>query len=843
MNSKKVENAYAELWGIFYAVLALLLVLSLASYDQLDTSLNTSQANKQINNAIGYVGACLSVFLFYVFGLAAWILPFLSLSASAVFFSKKIISWNPKILWSGALLVAASGLFDLQTVFGEGWKVHAGVTSVGGLVGDWMNELLLIKFLGRPGSAIILLSLYVTSLISLYGIKPIQGSIEFYGWLQEEWEKYQEAKMERTHGKLAAAEMRLDKEQRELEKSLANQKATMGIKEKRKDRDVGDGKPTREEPLIPPVPPKSALEKEVLPEVVPQRTQKKNEPLTESVSSPIKSIEPEPLVPPLEEPSVKSATAKSSKTKQSAEMSPIPTETPWFDYQLPTIELLADINKSSQVPVNEEELQYNLDLVVYTLKTFGIEVEPVGYTPGATIIRYEVLPKVGVRVDKITSLQRDLARAMKAERINILAPIPGKDTVGIETPNTSKVPVVLRELFETPEWKSTKARIPLALGKDVYGSTLMADLADMPHLLIAGTTGSGKSVCINCILLSLLYRFSPNELRLILVDPKQVEMQIYNTIPHLVVPVVVEPKKVLMALRWVINEMEKRYKILAKTGVRNITAFNNRPTKPKEEPKPEPEPVAETGEEEGAEEEQELFVSSKEEIEIPARLPYIVVIIDELADLMQTAPADVEAAIARLTAKARAAGIHLIVATQTPRREVVTGVIKTNIPCRIAFQVPSALDSRVILDESGAENLMGKGDLLYLPPGSGKFTRGQGAFVGDEEVHRIVEFCSKQSHPIFDAEIHQKLNRTGEAGDQEITDEDKELIQKCLEIIRQEKRASTSMLQRRLRIGYNRAAWVIDFLERKGILAPSDNSAKPRDILVDLDQVDPENLF
>jgi S-DNA-T family DNA segregation ATPase FtsK/SpoIIIE len=634
-------------------------------------------------------------------------------------------------------------------------------------------------------------------------------------------------------GPLAAAGRRLDKEQRELEESLAKQRKSL---EKKKTEREADWRPSQPEAPVPPkAPPKPEPEVVVIP--------------PEPVSPPVPPVPPvvSPPEPVVAETPVKAPAARGTKVKDTMPAVPV-GELTRFDenYTLPSLDLLASVNKKAQVPVNEEELKYNLDLVVYTLKTFGIEVDPVGYTPGATITRYEVLPRVGVRVDKITSLQRDLARAMKAERINILAPVPGKDTVGIEIPNTSKVPVILRELFETPEWKSTRAKIPLALGKDVYGGTLVADLADMPHLLIAGTTGSGKSVCINCILLSLLYRFSPNDLRLILVDPKQVEMQIYNSIPHLVVPVVVEPKKVLMALRWVINEMEQRYKILAKTGVRNISAFNARPPKPKEEPKPEPtsETLTEEDEEEGQEVEVELFpVPPKDELEIPERLPYIVVIIDELADLMQTAPADVEAAIARLTAKARAAGIHLIVATQTPRREVVTGVIKTNIPCRIAFQVPSALDSRVILDESGAENLLGKGDMLYVPPGSGKFTRGQGAFVGDEEVHRIVEYCAKQAHSKFESEIHQKLNRGEGAGDEEITDEDKELILKCVEIIRQEKKASTSMLQRRLRIGYNRGAWVIDWLERKGVLAPSDNSAKPRDILIDLDQLDPENLF
>ena len=313
-------------------------------------------------------------------------------------------------------------------------------------------------------------------------------------------------------------------------------------------------------------------------------------------------------------------------------------------------------------------------------------------------------------------------------------------------------------------------------------------------------------------------------------------MQVYNSIPHLVVPVVTDPKKVMLALRWVINEMEERYRILAKVGVRNIGSFNSRPPTPVV-PSPQLElNVPDANDEEEGEDElpdPPIRVPRDTDVIIPAKLPYIVVIIDELADLMQTAPADVESAVARLTAKARAAGIHLIVATQTPRREVVTGVIKTNIPARMAFQVPSGLDSRVILDENGAENLLGRGDLLYRPPGVGRLTRGQGAFVSDEEVQDVVKFCADQGEAQFVPEIHNKLSGKAPAG-MEISEADRELIIEAFEVIRQEKRASTSNLQRRMRLGYNRAAYVIDYLEKIGVLAPGEG-AKPREILVDLE--------
>jgi S-DNA-T family DNA segregation ATPase FtsK/SpoIIIE len=462
------------------------------------------------------------------------------------------------------------------------------------------------------------------------------------------------------------------------------------------------------------------------------------------------------------------------------------------------------------------------------LAQFGIAVGPGDITKGPTITRYEVYPAKGVRVDKIVSLERDLARATRAERINILAPIPGKDTVGIELANSRKVTVKLRELFQSSDWDSAKehAKIPLALGKDVYGKTIIADLAQMPHLLVAGTTGSGKSVCINALIASMLFRFTPEEMRFVIIDPKMVEMQGYQSLPHLAFPIVTDPKKVLLALRWVIDEMERRYKLFARVGVRNIVGFNSRPKKP----------VA-AGADHGDEDESVTgrpgSTSPATEQEVPDRIPYVVVIIDELADLMQTAPADVENAIARITQMARAAGMHVVVATQTPRADVITGVIKANIPSRIAFQVASKIDSRVILDENGAERLLGQGDMLYLPPSASRLIRAQGVLVTDNEIHAIVEFVSKQSPPAFDTAMHEKL-QAASAPEEEVTAEDEELVEKCIEIIRQEKRASTSLLQRRLRLGYTRAARIVDILEQRGILGPGEG-AKPREILVDLD--------
>ena len=518
------------------------------------------------------------------------------------------------------------------------------------------------------------------------------------------------------------------------------------------------------------------------------------------------------------------------------------------NYRLPSIDLLSLPDTSVKPTETKEELMANARLMVQTLAQFGIEVAPGDITKGPTITRYELHPAPGVKLEKIAGLTNNIAAAMKAERLNILAPIPGKSSVGVEVPNAIKTKVIMRDLLESPEWQNTKARIPLALGKDVYGHPIIADLAEMPHVMIAGSTGSGKSVCINTIIASLVYRFSPDQLRFVMIDPKVVELQQYNALPHLVVPVVTDPKKVILALRWVVNEMEKRYQIFARVGVRNIKSFNERP---KEKPLPPKEPElplttrkerVEPGADGFAVEiDEQIVVPRDEDIVIPEKLSYIVVIIDELADLMLVAPADVEMAIARITQMARAAGIHCIVATQRPSVDVITGVIKANIPARIAFQVAAKVDSRTILDQMGADKLLGKGDMLYLPPGSGRLIRAQGALITDAEIEAVMSHIRVQGKPSYEPEIHQALQKAQSSmgsltldPDDEGSSEDDELLQKCIDVIRTEKKASVSLLQRRLKLGYGRAARMMDELEDRGVVGPG-KGAEPRDILIDLD--------
>ncbi len=840
MSPRIVREVAAVLW----LGAALLTLLSLISYDTNDLGMFSTQPNDPPFNFIGITGAYWSMALFMSLGVAGYLVPLLFFATGIAMLMHPGFLWRWKLPWSAVFLVSAACLMHVHGWMAD-WTQQVNAVSSGGFIGQWIDDYIMVALLGPVGAKIVLWMLYVASVLFLFELNPRTAWEALIAW----WKDYQHRRREARIGndpiaRALAEKEDLDRKRRELERELKRMAKENGIEDPAETAATSVLEPAEpapvdvEEPFEPP---------QVIDASQPRKGKKSKpepEPEPDETAAPTDTPEEEEAPAPVAEkatsPRKKAAGGTLGKTPREsvrhAGEADAATGPLFADYQLPAFDLLEENTATGDSGMNESELRGNSELLIRTLAEFGIKAQPGPITKGATITRYEVIPATGVRVDKIKSLHRDISRVMKAERVNILAPIPGKDSVGVEVPNTKKVPIVLHDLMESDTWKSNKAKIPIALGKDVYGQTLIADLAEMPHLLIAGTTGSGKSVCINALLMSLMYKFTPDELRLILVDPKQVEMQIYNTVPHLVVPVVTEPKKVLMALRWVIQEMEQRYRILAKVGVRNISSFNKR--KREEPKKPEEEADGENGENAAAETEPELpiRVPREDDLHIPDKLPYIVVIIDELADLMQTAPADVESGIARLTAKARAAGIHLVVATQTPRREVITGVIKTNIPSRVAFQVPSALDSRVILDENGAENLLGKGDLLYLPPGSSKLVRGQGAFVSDEEVQAVVDFCAAQATPDFDEGIQKKLD--GDSGAiNDVSEDDLDLLHKCLEVVRQEKKASTSMLQRRLRLGYNRAAWVMDKFQELGIISPPDpdNPARPREFLVDLD--------
>ena len=741
-------------------------------------------------NFIGPVGAVVAGFSYFVLGAASYLLAVVLIGFGGVKFMTGLPLPRQRLAWVAAFILSGACLLGIQPWFLQSWKTHFNILGPGGWFGLILGQTVLAGLLGLVGASILLGVVYLSSLILMTGTHPVAFGKMLFTAIPDWWRRRREEKIEQK---------RAEQEAR-VEEALATTPRLKRPTRSRRAAPEDAEEETPEEPVESAPPP-------VLPEP--------------------RIIDTGAIQPP----------APKKPAPPKANPLGAPPDIHIENYQLPPLDLLDSADASSRQTADPAELLATQATILETLKQFGLEASAGDITRGPTVTRFEVYPARGVRVDRILSLERDIARATRAEKINILAPIPGKDTVGIEIANTKKIKVVFRELLESVEWTESKAKIPLALGKDVYGRTIIADLAQMPHLLIAGTTGSGKSVCVNAIIASMLYKFSPEELRFIMIDPKVVEMQHYGKLPHLAANVVTEPKKVLLALRYVIDEMERRYRIFAKCGLRNIHGFNSRPQEKKEEEKPPGPEVEDEGEtiEPAAEETVEAArpAAKDDELKIPERLPFIVVIIDELADLMQTAPADVENAIARITQMARAAGIHMIVATQTPRADVVTGVIKANIPSRIAFQVASKLDSRVILDANGADKLLGQGDMLYLPPGTSTLVRAQGVLVTDEEIHRVVDSVSAQAQPSFDPGFHEAMTSTS-GGDDDVTEEDEELVTKCLEIIRQERKASTSMLQRRLRLGYTRAARVVDILEQRGIVGPKDG-AKDREILVDLD--------
>ncbi len=480
-------------------------------------------------------------------------------------------------------------------------------------------------------------------------------------------------------------------------------------------------------------------------------------------------------------------------------------------YTRPPMDLL-DEPEERVVENLAETLRATSILLEDTLQTFGIEARVTDVTRGPTITRYELEPAPGIKVARFLALADDIALALKAHRIRVEAPIPGKGRVGIEAPNAERDQVLIRELLESQPFKRGKGKLNLVLGKDITGDVKIADLATMPHLLVAGATGAGKTVCVKALLASLLFKNSPDDLQLILIDPKMVELSIFNDIPHLITPVVIDPKKASIALTWLINEMEERYRLFADLRVRNIEIYNQ---------------SVENGEIELDGEEEDNDAQS---LHIVRRLPYIVCVIDELADLMMLARSEVEDCIARLAQLARAVGIHLIIATQRPSVDVLTGVIKANFPSRISFQVSSRVDSRCILDEIGAERLIGMGDMLYLPAGQSKPTRIQGAFVSDEEMNGLINYLKRQAPPQYKDEI-ENFGKSKEKTD-DIIDEPDDLFEDAVQVVMDTGQASISMVQRRLRVGYTRAARLIDMMERKGIVGPHTGS-KAREILVD----------
>lgn len=778
-------------------VFGILIVVALLDFEPAQSIQHTT--NPTSVNLVGVIGAEYTWWAYHLLGAASWLIPASLLRMAYIYLRSSRSLTTTRLLAIICCLVSFTALMAMQEMVFTNKTIFTG--GPGGLLGAFLYQTLLKDSLGVFGSALIFGTIYVLGFIFIF-------TRDFIADIARLLQAYTDWRQKRAALAVArAAELRLKREAAAKEAALV--KAAPPIAPDPAKKPV---MPKDEEPTVAPA--KSAL-----------------------ATSLAKSAATEAAAPkPATRPAGKSTEAgagkielnivKAEETKKAKQVIPQSDDKDYIPF--PITHLRGQV-KADAVNSEEEHLQ-NAGNLMRILGEFGVVVKLGDVHVGPVITCYEVVPAAGVRVEKISGLDKNIALGMRAQSVRILAPIPGKAAVGVEVPNQKSTPVGLREILESSIWNDEKRELPIALGKDVSGKPLISDLTKMPHLLIAGATGSGKSVCINSIIASIVYSKSPKDVRLIMIDPKVVELKVFNTLPHMLIPVVTEPKKVPAALKILLKEMERRYQQFAKVNVRNITGFNNR----KKDSKHEFPPTEQQAELDGV----------TEEIEIPERLPYIVAIIDELADLMMIAPAEIETAIARLAQLARAAGIHIIIATQRPSVNVITGVIKANLPSRIAFQVASQVDSRTILDGKGAETLIGRGDMLFTPPGTSKVVRAQGAFVADEEIAAIVEFLKeKNGMPQYDNSVKEQIDRVAKEDDEEGDEEgdmgdDSALFQQALDVLKSTKRASTSMIQRRLRIGYNRAARIMDLMEDKGIVGP-ENGSSPREILVDLDTYQP----
>jgi S-DNA-T family DNA segregation ATPase FtsK/SpoIIIE len=777
-----VRSGWREISGILVGTLGLMLLLGVLSYTPADIELFRNQPDSL--NWIGPFGARTAYAAFMYFGVAGYVIPFciLWIGVSSVFWSARKI--YPRLLWFLLGLFCLAGLLDMQQIW-YGAVERLNIGSPGGLMGEVLAQRSLGYWIGHAGAGIVFVVLFAIAVIRMLDLHAVELGKQLWVWIKNfkvEAPTAEEvmAPAEKPRRKRAS---RKPKPVPEPEPVQAQSRVDIQkiVEEQQKVAEAKKPKPVPEKKKAAPVVEKADWDK----------PKAKEKPKDDGVTA------------------SQFATFVEGETHA--------------NYQLPALSLL-DPSVPQGKGMSPNEIADTAQILQNTLEEFGVEAKVTGVQQGPVVTCYEILPAAGVRVERIKALADNIALKMHAESIRIQAPIPGKGVCGVEVPNTARASVFFRDLIESQEFQHGKQALPLILGKDVSGESMIYDLARMPHLLIAGATGAGKSVCMNSILTGLLMKHTPDDLRMILVDPKTVEFHQYNNLPHLVVPVITNAKKVALGLKWAIDEMERRFKWFRQAGVRDLPGFNARVSQKQEEL---------FGEE-------EVVDPSKQKDQIPAKLPYIVIVIDELADLMAVAQAEIEAGIARLAAKSRAAGIHMILATQRPDVKVITGTIKANFPVRIAFKVSQKVDSRTILDRMGADTLLGKGDMLVLPPGSDKLIRSQGAFTSDAEIDRVTQFCKEQSKPEFITEIHEKIEKPTTDLPEMDSGEDDEIVEQAIEVIRQTKRASTSSLQRRLRIGYTRAARVMDLLEERGYIGPPDG-AGPREILIDLDGEIPQN--
>jgi S-DNA-T family DNA segregation ATPase FtsK/SpoIIIE len=773
MAQKKKETRHiAEVTGIMLLGFSVFLMWCLINYDPGDPSFQTgvSAIPKDLWKRGGRLGSYLASFLFQAMGLGAFMVPAVALLGALKVLFRPVLEW--KMYLNGLLCLLLFMIVETALSLYPGrlallkYNFNAG----GALVGAPLAALL-TKYLGGFGAWLILI---IGLLLTIMGLTRISYVMLWKKCADPAGRLLLETMQKlRERYRTAAARRLLEKKKKSMK---LNGKAAPARRAVRDSFDYSfDDMTPREEEAVP---------------VISASVSKDSEPVT---------------VPPPAEIPIKIPVAKTAKKMPPApedgeeDFEPLPG-LPAKEYKLPPLSLL-DSPAEKDITIDYEALRKDADILVRKLGDFGVQGVVVEISPGPIITRFEFEPAPGIKLQRIINLQDDLALALKAMSVRI-APIPGKSVVGIELPNKKRRTVCFKDIVAQGEFIESASRVTIGMGKDIAGTPIINDLARMPHLLVAGTTGSGKSIFVNTIICSILFKSTPDEVRFLMVDPKRIELSLYEGIPHLLHPVVVDPKKAAIALRWAVEEMERRYKRIAEKGTRNIVQYNKK---------------LDEDEDEGI-----------EHGEGHEKMPYIVIIIDELADLMMVAARDVESYIARLAQMARAAGMHLLVATQRPSVDIITGLIKANFPSRISFQVSSKVDSRTIIDTMGAEKLLGMGDMLFMPPGTSRLQRIHGAHISEKEIKRITDYVKKQAKPSYDETI---LAVKDEESQEQIAEEEyDEFYDAAVQIVTETRQASISMLQRRMRVGYNRAARMIERMEREGVVGASDG-VKPREVL------------
>lgn len=795
-------------WGAIWGIVGLLCLLSILPIDGV--------LLKWLHRGIGAL-----------IGKGAYVMPFALIGIAVLLFARPkgpvrlrgtCIALMPLLIGSIIHAFSCANEYDLSMSTLSGLLSTGMEGSSGGLLGGGLY-ILLEWALSSIGALLILLVLFIVSLLVACRITPqalydMVRPPEYEYEDEEERERY-EAPLQLPNIHEAAAAHAQRREERR-----AHRKSDFDIP-------IDTDPPGEDKPGEELIDPRKRKGKAIAPDEYLRSLRDNVKKKAGSIMDLVENKQPEEESAHVSEPEHEEDPAPASKSKKTENISETEQEAmniaidesqkapmPVYDY--PPIDLLTQ-GKHASVAGAEAELRESSACLLDTLDSFNIEAQIIGIVRGPSVTRFELTIPRGIKISRITALSDDIALSLGAANVRI-APIPDKVAVGIEVPNKTVNTVFIRECIGSPAFANAKSRLSFAVGKDITGKPVIGDIAKMPHMLIAGTTGSGKSVCINSMLISLLYKSTPEEVRLIMVDPKMVELGNYNGIPHLLIPVVTDPKKAAGALNWAVGEMERRYKLFADHQVRNLVGYNDlmRSEKAKAEQT-----------EDGHPEQYQV-------------LPQIVIVIDELADLMMVAAKEVENSICRIAQKARAAGMHLVVATQRPSADVITGIMKANIPSRIAFAVASQIESRIILDTTGAEKLIGKGDMLYAPLGEGKPTRVQGCFISNEEIEAVIARIKETSTAEYSEEILEHIeqqaeqvgnNKGGSSGTNDPGDDEDELIEEAIEVIMDCRQASTSMLQRRLKLGYSRAARIIDQIEDRGIIGPSEGS-KPRQILI-----------